>query len=360
MIRFLLRMLPFILIGAGIASEGLGIPRWLKWPLIVAGGGLFIWYMWLIRKALAEHDAKEKEKPLRAIVMLLNRLPQLSEATLIKAVENALNFRARHGDDDDQGGHRVVVAEPTTIIMAPQGNFLIHRFDRPYFDGGSASAMGLRERRQQIVVEKNKAWMSVDCIGSAPGQSDDMVFADLARLAGRLAPDDCLGLYRPDTLQLVPFEPAMKKPLCDGVWAGVLVAANAPVINMPDDDPRMQAAQAEARRRFAEFVSAFENRRPDQIFSAKARFDEGEATEFMWVKVEAIEHDVIYGRLDNAPAAFQKLKANDRVRIPANEINDWLYTEGQELKGGFTVKVIQEAMKEEAEESNSVDKNARK
>ncbi len=342
--QFLLRMLPFLLLGAGIASEGLGIPPWLKVPLIVAGSTLLLYYLWRMRRDLAEHEQKEKEPPIQAIVMLLARMPHIGDEQMIQAVEEAMGFKVNRDRGKDARGNLCIVGVPVTMITAPQGFFLVHRFDRPYFDGGSAAAMGIQERRQQIAIDKHRAWMSVDCITAEQGQTEEQIIALLARLAGRLAPDDYLAIYRPDTRQLIPFEAAMKQALREGSWSRAAGDAHVPIINIPDDDPRMQAAEAEARERYPEFVAAFDSRRSDQMFSVKARFEEGEAVEYMWINVEAIENDVLYGRLDNAPADLKKLKENDRVRVEAGQVNDWLYTDKKELKGGFTVKVIQEAM----------------
>jgi uncharacterized protein YegJ (DUF2314 family) len=63
-------------------------------------------------------------------------------------------------------------------------------------------------------------------------------------------------------------------------------------------------------------------------------------TEYMWVSVSALENGMIYGRLDNEPVELKRLRSGDRVRVPVAELNDWLYTRGDLLAGGFTIDVL--------------------
>jgi uncharacterized protein YegJ (DUF2314 family) len=112
------------------------------------------------------------------------------------------------------------------------------------------------------------------------------------------------------------------------------------VVGIAPDDPRLLAAVREARRRWPEFVAAFEQREGGQIFSVKVPVREGKQTEYMWLSVSALEHEMIYGRLDNEPVAMKRLHAGDRLRVPVRDLNDWLYTRGDTLAGGFTIDVL--------------------
>ena len=79
-----------------------------------------------------------------------------------------------------------------------------------------------------------------------------------------------------------------------------------PVVGIAPNDPRLLAAVREARRRWPEFVAAFEQRDGAQIFSVKVPVREGKHTEYMWLSVSALEHEMIYGRLDNEPLAMKR------------------------------------------------------
>ena len=60
-----------------------------------------------------------------------------------------------------------------------------------------------------------------------------------------------------------------------------------------EEDERLEAAVSEARSRWSEFVQAFDQKRDGQVFSVKARFQEGKYVEWMWVIVTSIEEDKI-------------------------------------------------------------------
>lgn len=111
---------------------------------------------------------------------------------------------------------------------------------------------------------------------------------------------------------------------------------------LPDDDPRLAAAAAEANRRFGEFLAAFEGRKPGDTFAVKVPFADDYGREFMWVRVAAVEDRFLIGRLDNRPAFVRAVRAGQKVRVPRAGLNDWLIVRGGHLVGGFTLKVVQE------------------
>jgi uncharacterized protein YegJ (DUF2314 family) len=63
----------------------------------------------------------------------------------------------------------------------------------------------------------------------------------------------------------------------------------------------------------------------------------------MWLTVESIEYDTIYGRLDNDPVHLKKVRVGSRLHIHSEELHEWLYTEGKALRGGFTRAAIKKA-----------------
>lgn len=111
---------------------------------------------------------------------------------------------------------------------------------------------------------------------------------------------------------------------------------------LPDDDPKLAAAAAEANRRFGEFLAAFESRRPGETFAVKVPFADDYGREFMWVNVASVDDRFVIGRLDNRPAYVRAVRAGQKVRVPRTGLNDWLIVRGGELVGGFTLKVIQQ------------------
>jgi uncharacterized protein YegJ (DUF2314 family) len=111
---------------------------------------------------------------------------------------------------------------------------------------------------------------------------------------------------------------------------------------LPDDDPRLAAAAAEANRRFGEFLAAFDHRKPGETFAVKVPFADDYGREYMWVRVAAVDDRYIVGRLDNRPAFVRAVRPGQKVRVPRAGLNDWLIVRGGQLEGGFTLKVVQE------------------
>ncbi|MCU0705893.1 MAG: DUF2314 domain-containing protein [Fimbriiglobus sp.] len=112
-------------------------------------------------------------------------------------------------------------------------------------------------------------------------------------------------------------------------------------VSIPDDDPQLAAAVSEAHTRFDEFLTAFAHRTPADQFAIKARFMDDYGREYMWVSVTAVDGQHIYGQLDNDPATVRAIRRGQNVRVPRAGLNDWLFTQGAERVGGFTVKVLE-------------------
>ena len=82
----------------------------------------------------------------------------------------------------------------------------------------------------------------------------------------------------------------------------------------PGDDPRYKTAEAEARRRWPEFVAAFARRAPGDTFSVKSAFSDGKQTEWMWIRVESIEPDGEGGQRIKGTLASEPVYARNVAR----------------------------------------------
>src|SRR4051812_36038460 len=103
------------------------------------------------------------------------------------------------------------------------------------------------------------------------------------------------------------------------------------VVQIDEDDPRMAAAVAEAKKRLPEFAEAFARARDGWQFSVQVPFaeKESEESEFMWVAVFRVDFDAVHGTLLNDPEYVKGLKYDDVVRVPMERIIDWVYTDGE-------------------------------
>jgi uncharacterized protein YegJ (DUF2314 family) len=116
------------------------------------------------------------------------------------------------------------------------------------------------------------------------------------------------------------------------------------VVQLGADDPGLVAAAAEAKRRWPEFVAAFNEQRPGRKCAVKyAAPIKGGGDEHIWIMVTALGSGTISGTLGNAPAEDIGLKLGDAVTIQTDDVEDWLFTDGQAMTGGFSVATLRNA-----------------
>jgi uncharacterized protein YegJ (DUF2314 family) len=122
------------------------------------------------------------------------------------------------------------------------------------------------------------------------------------------------------------------------------------VVQIDEDDPRMANAVLEAKRRFNEFIKEFGKAKDGWQFSVKAPFSDkdSEESEFMWVHVCRVDFDAVHGTLLNEPEFVKSYKFDDVVRVPMEQVVDWVYTDGEKSVGDFTARVLDEAAKSAA------------
>jgi uncharacterized protein YegJ (DUF2314 family) len=386
----------FLALGAAALIAGTGIWFFQKWARWVALGvfailyGLFIvrtfavefhigrvfgivfglwtlWGLWTLDIARAGESGDDSEdpsddsdnRPLISLVALLREPRFLDCRSLAAAANRAWETNLPAGDEAEDHAHSFVVGEsPLFVVQDEDWMFIVHNHDRPYFDDPEAASETIPEMRAQRAVADHKAWMAVDLMrktgDDAPDPETagpDNPFRRIGRLLSELIDDDCLAVLYPDGGILEPYsEEVHEKLRSDDPLGELRRISYAPVIQIAPDDPRMQAAVAEAKDRWPEFVAAFEQRRPEQNFGVKAPITDGENTEFMWLAVTAIENDVIYGTLNNEPVAVAKKYLNQRLSIPLSDLNDWMYVADNEMHGGFTMKVLMDHYKEQHDE----------
>src|SRR5262245_19426867 len=116
------------------------------------------------------------------------------------------------------------------------------------------------------------------------------------------------------------------------------------VVQLGADDPGLVAAAAEARRRWPEFVAAFDEHRPGRKCAVKYSAPiKGGGDEHIWIMVTALGSGTISGTLGNDPVADIGLKIGDAVTIQTGEVKDWLFTDGQAMTGGFSIATLRNA-----------------
>lgn len=283
---------------------------------------------------------KEEDRPLVSIVLLLRRPRCLDKAIVKTLVQQALGITL---SDDPNATEFVVGENPTYVLQYARGTYLIHNFPAPYVEDVQAQAEQIGELRRRKAFAEHRAWLSVDQLRGDPREA----YAIIGKLVAHLLEDDCLALYHPESSRMVVCDPSMREKLLGPDPLGIFGAsANPPVTSVPDDAAAMAAAVEEAGRRWPEFVEAFSRRTADQRFAIKAPFTDGDETEFMWVVVISIKEDCVIGTLGNEPVNVSNIKLGDPVRVPLADLNDWMYTRGDDdMVGGFTTRVLMEIEK---------------
>jgi uncharacterized protein YegJ (DUF2314 family) len=338
--------------------------------LVMAIAGYFVFF----RGAKGGESEEEEYRPFLSLVLLL-REPRYLDATVLAALASrawgieVTGTSAEEPDDDDDddaepsakvapqeadAGHEDADEDESCIIgdsplyfgSHPDALFAIHHFDRPYFDDPEEIAQEMVELRIRRAILEHQAWIAVDVMHwHGRGDAEKGAYRLIARLLAELADDNVLAVVDPDAHHIYCYDPETERKLrSDDPRAELREAYYSPIIEIRSDDPGLQAAVAEAHRRWPEFVAAFEARAQggDDVFAVKAPFGREDNTEFMWVKVTGIENDVIYGTLENEPAGIPDLHEGDRVKVPVGDINDWMMLVGDEPIGGFTVKLLME------------------
>lgn len=305
---------------------------------------------WLAWRRLAPPPSS----PMISLVMLLKQPRYLEDRVLAEVLKSAWDLPFETGGESGgpaEGNAKPFVVGESPLFMVNTGDamFVIHNHERTYFDEPDKVVEGIPNLRLRKIITDHQAWLSVDCMWT----KDDVRAAQYPRIAraiAELADDSVLGLFQPEDSRLIPWDEGLEGRLRKATdLSEVFKSDLLPVVSVSDDDPRMIAAVAEARRRWPEFVAAFKVRQPGGVFSVKAPVTREDNREFIWLDVIGLEPEYIHGNLANDPVDLGGLKLGDQVEVPLSDLNDWAYAprEGDEPVGLFTVKVLTDAYKEQ-------------
>ena len=234
------------------------------------------------------------------------------------------------------------------MLNADQGSFMVNSIQNAYMSRPEELARRMPDLRLRRAILDHRAWISVDFMGKA---EDKKAKADAYRTIGKLMTalggENCLAIYCPELQRCNEFDKSLPEKLrSDDPLALFGTPTSPPIAKVDSEDPRLIAATAEARRRWPEFVAAFEaDPRKHDFFFVKMEFREGDKSEFMWVSVTDIDGDTIHGVLNNSPDRLKDVVEGQKVRVGVTGLSDWLYGSGENMMGGFTMKVMEDALK---------------
>lgn len=318
--------------------------------------GYFTWLLYKDPLGVQPEAKDEENGPLISLVLLLSKARYLEDKILAHAITKAWEVPVSTKDEkfDDEEGTTFVVGQSPLFITSHRGTmYMINNFDRQYFDEVEKVAEDCKELRIRKAILEHKAWLSVDLLGKSSSLEDEQTaYLCIGKLVAELSTEDCMAIFCPQTGQLNIYDPALDEKLRSDKPLEVFGHMPLlPVIAVDDDDPAMNAAVEEAKRRWPEFKEAFAKRKPDQIFSAKAGITRNGNTEFIWFKVAGLAGGEIHGYLDNDPVNLGELKHGDYVSVPESDLNDWVYKEDDRIVGMFTTKVLMKGQKPDEQEA---------
>jgi uncharacterized protein YegJ (DUF2314 family) len=348
--------------------------RWLNWVGI--GLGLFLAWLeyskWRDRRELAQIDAEldalghqlgaldaieptdedqdEKTSPLRSLVFLLAEPRDLSSQGWVPHLGHALGveFTGR----EDATNFVLPMPHPALeeqdlcyMIKVPKGTFWLFSYPTTYVSDVQAWASHTPDQRLQGVMTAHRAWLSVDLLNWHAEVIDPAeVYAEIGKIMAALAGPDVLAILCPELKRCNEFDPSLLPILRGGDPRRLFENPTfAPVLIIKPEDEQMEAATAEARARWPEFLALWAQRdlASKRPFVVKAPFAEGEDGEFMWMSVTDVQKGTIHGVLANQPHRLLNFHEGQSVTVPVAEIVDWLCADTHDKPlGGWTQQVL--------------------
>ena len=117
-------------------------------------------------------------------------------------------------------------------------------------------------------------------------------------------------------------------------------------------DPVMAKAMSKARATLPEFLSTAAAPKPGlEGFAVKVAIREGNNAEYFWITSFTPKDGKFSGAINNAPRQVHSVKLGQTITFDRSEIVDWLYMDGDKMKGNYTAcALLKSASKRETEE----------
>jgi uncharacterized protein YegJ (DUF2314 family) len=237
---------------------------------------------------------------------------------------------------------------PVFLVREPSWFFAIHDYQAPYYDPASDPEFEdafLASEALLEVLRAHDGYRAVDLVAPMAGQPREEAYRYLAPLLRESTKSErsrVVALYAPqfDVMTIDPDAIDRFFEAEDPV-AALEASFGVSMVGIAVDDPEMEAAVAEARSRWPEFVASWRSAATTGDHFVKAAFGEAPEQEFLWIALLELDDDSMRGILMNAPHSVGGVAEGDEVVVEVNELNDWLIVgaDGSQT-GAFTVEVI--------------------
>jgi uncharacterized protein YegJ (DUF2314 family) len=213
--------------------------------------------------------------------------------------------------------------------------------DHGYADAEAAAAE-LGDAARAEAMRRHEGWMSVDLLGHRrlSEAQVSMAYREIGHAIGGMIGPEALAVYNPLNGFFEPVRDDLVAALrSDDPWPRV--ASPKTWETNPDRAEALKAASTKARDRWPEFVAAWQARDEGQIFFVKYRIRSDERSEYVWVRVHALDRNGLDGELMEKLVLVDGPRKGSVVHITAPDVQDWLYNDGRILHGGWTEEVLQ-------------------
>jgi uncharacterized protein YegJ (DUF2314 family) len=86
----------------------------------------------------------------------------------------------------------------------------------------------------------------------------------------------------------------------------------------------------------------------------RADRDSGFGMEQLWLSDIRYKDGVYYGVVANTPFYISSIQKGDTVTFSAEDITDWMYTSGEKIIGGYSIKYLLDMLPEHSEEQQHI------
>ena len=104
-------------------------------------------------------------------------------------------------------------------------------------------------------------------------------------------------------------------------------------------ETEMANAIARARREVDVFVSTLESR-DGSDFAVKVPIEDGDRTEHFWLTDISYGGGEFEGKIGNDPGVVSNVAFGQIVKVPKEEISDWLFMRGGKMHGNYTLRPL--------------------
>ena len=117
-------------------------------------------------------------------------------------------------------------------------------------------------------------------------------------------------------------------------------------------DPVMAKAMSKAQATLPDFLSIAATPKAGMDgFAVKVAIREGEQAEYFWITPFTTKDGTFSGEINNTPRLVHSVKLGQPITFDRSEIVDWMYLDGDKMKGNYTAcALLKSASKQEVEE----------